>query len=131
MIPLPTPTNSTEVAVDLALPLTPGWYALLLGSGRLGATGGGAATLNNPAIGMPSTFYGLVSSLNWVEGGGALLGARLFVRTEDVDLLACEQNLSQCQMTLIDGNGDVNGDGVSDLIDSVMFRRWLAGYPNP
>jgi hypothetical protein len=34
-------------------------------------------------------------------------------------------------MTLIEGNGDVNGDGQANLLDSVLFRRWLAGYPNP
>jgi hypothetical protein len=131
MLPLPTPTNSAESASNLALPLTPGWYALVLGTGRLGATGGGAATLNNPVIGTPSTFVGLVNSSQWAPGGSALLGARLFVRTEDTDLLTCQQDLSQCQMTLIEGNGDVNGDGQANLLDSVLFRRWLAGYPNP
>ena len=28
-------------------------------------------------------------------------------------------------------NGDLNGDGVTNLLDSVMLRRFLAGYPNP
>ncbi|MEX2204882.1 MAG: choice-of-anchor Q domain-containing protein [Myxococcota bacterium] len=131
LLPLPIPGNSTEVAADLAVPLDAGWYALVLGSGRLGATGGGAITLNNPVVASPSAFIGFVGSQAWSQDAGLLLGARLFVRTEAVDLLSCQNDLSLCEMTLIEGNGDVNGDGVSDVVDSVMFRRWLAGYPNP
>jgi hypothetical protein len=88
-------------------------------------------TVNNPAIGSPSMFVGHVTAVEWEPGDSELYGARLFVRTEDIDLLTCQGDLSQCQMTLIDGNGDVNGDGESDVLDSVLFRRWLAGFPNP
>lgn len=51
---LPFPTSSAEVFGDLALSLNPGWYALVFGSGLFGATGRGAALLNNPDIDNPS-----------------------------------------------------------------------------
>ena len=47
------PISSAEVFGDLNLSLDPGWYALAFGSGLFGATGAGAALLNNPDIGTP------------------------------------------------------------------------------
>jgi hypothetical protein len=48
------PEPSAEVFGNLQLRLDPGWYALVFGSGLFGATGRGAAVLNNPDIGDPS-----------------------------------------------------------------------------
>jgi hypothetical protein len=48
------PMTSTEVFGDFELSLTPGWYALVFGSGLFGATGQGGAPANNPDIGSPS-----------------------------------------------------------------------------
>jgi hypothetical protein len=48
------PYPSAEVFGDLSLSLDPGWYALVFGSGLLGAIGDGAMPLNNPDIGSPT-----------------------------------------------------------------------------
>jgi hypothetical protein len=48
------PNTSAEVFGDLALPLDPGWYALVFGSGLFGATGRGGAPANNPDIDSPT-----------------------------------------------------------------------------
>jgi hypothetical protein len=45
---------SAEVFGDLELHLDPGWYALVFGSGFFGASGDGAALLNNPDIDNPT-----------------------------------------------------------------------------
>jgi hypothetical protein len=46
--------SSAEVFGDLSLSLDPGWYAMVFGSALFGATGDGAALLNNLDIGSPS-----------------------------------------------------------------------------
>lgn len=48
------PHPSAEVFSDLEVTLDPGWYALVFGSGLFGASGIGAAVLNNPDVGNPS-----------------------------------------------------------------------------
>jgi hypothetical protein len=60
------PHPSAEVFGNLAVRLNPGWYALVFGSGLFGATGGGAAVLNNPDIGSP-TYFGHQPSSGWFE----------------------------------------------------------------
>jgi len=48
------PVPSAEVFSDLSVFLEPGWYALIFGSGLLGASGDGAASQSNPDIGNPA-----------------------------------------------------------------------------
>jgi hypothetical protein len=60
------PDTSTEVFGELALPLDPGWYALVFGSGLFGATGQGGAIANNPDIGSP-TYIAHLPSSGWIE----------------------------------------------------------------
>jgi len=60
------PDPSTEVFGDLELLLEPGWYALVFGSGLFGATGSGAAVLNNPDIRSPSYIAHQTGS-GWLE----------------------------------------------------------------
>jgi hypothetical protein len=43
----------------------------------------------------------------------------------------CEDALGACNRTVIRTNGDFNGDGEANIVDSAIFRRWLAGYPVP
>lgn len=60
------PDSSAEVFGDLQLQLDPGWYGLVFGSGLKGATGRGAAVLNNPDIGSP-TYFSHQPALGWFE----------------------------------------------------------------
>lgn len=60
------PHPSAEVFGDLEVRLDPGWHALVFGSGLFGATGGGAAVLNNPDIGSPM-YFGHQPSSSWFE----------------------------------------------------------------
>jgi hypothetical protein len=60
------PNTSAEVFGDLELPLGPGWYALVFGSGLFGATGRGAALANNPDIGTPS-YIAFLPNSQWVD----------------------------------------------------------------
>jgi hypothetical protein len=46
--------SSNDFAANLSVVLTPGWYALVFGSGSVGATGIGVAPNNNSDIGSPS-----------------------------------------------------------------------------
>jgi len=64
--PLGFPSKSTEVFGELAVPLSPGWYGLVFGSGLFGATGSGAAVLNNPDIGSPS-YIAHQTAAGWIE----------------------------------------------------------------
>jgi hypothetical protein len=48
------PVPSAEVFGNLKIHLTPGWYALVFGSGLFGTSGYGAALWNNSGIGDPS-----------------------------------------------------------------------------
>lgn len=68
LITLGHPSN--EFSAPLAAALTPGWYALVFGSGTLGATGSGSAAFNNNDIGTPSYFFasGGVTG-NYSDGG--------------------------------------------------------------
>lgn len=63
---LTLPHPSAEVFGDLDVVLEPGWYALVFGSGLFGATGSGAAVLNNPDIGSPSYIAHQTGS-GWLE----------------------------------------------------------------
>ena len=47
------PALSAETYGDLTLPLSPGWYALVFGSGLFGTNGWGASVRNAPDIGDP------------------------------------------------------------------------------
>ncbi|MDZ4659158.1 MAG: hypothetical protein SH868_16425 [Bythopirellula sp.] len=58
------PEPSAEVFGDLTLALDPGWYALVFGSGLIGASGDGAMPLNNPDIGNP-TYIGYQLGTGW------------------------------------------------------------------
>ena len=53
------------------------------------------------------------------------LGQALDERTQ------CEDALGMCNATVIGTNGDFNGDGTANIVDSAIFRRWLAGYSVP
>jgi len=52
-----TPTLSSVVTIPFSSSLPAGTYALLFGSGEFGATGSGAAPVNNTDIGTPSYFF--------------------------------------------------------------------------
>ncbi|MCP4246402.1 MAG: hypothetical protein GY778_05065 [bacterium] len=79
LIPLPYPSDN--VSGNLRLTLQPGWYALVLGSGQLGANGEGGSINNNTPDGV-SVIYVIRTS------DGAILpqapGARLFVDSAPV-----------------------------------------------
>lgn len=60
------PNTSAEVFGDLELSLSPGWYALVFGSGLFGATGQGGAVANNPDIGSPS-YLGHQADPGWFD----------------------------------------------------------------
>jgi hypothetical protein len=47
---------SNDVSAPLQVSLTPGWYAVIFGSGQFGATGHGAFTYNNTPVGNPDNF---------------------------------------------------------------------------
>lgn len=51
------PEPSEEVFASLVVTLTPGWYAVVFGSGLFGSSGRGVAPENNPDIGSPSYFF--------------------------------------------------------------------------
>jgi hypothetical protein len=58
------PTPSAEVFGNLALPLDPGWYALVFGSGLFGTNGVGVAVRNGMDIGNPA-YIGYDPNLQW------------------------------------------------------------------
>jgi hypothetical protein len=60
------PAPSAEVFGNLTLPLDPGWYALVFGSGLFGTTGAGGAPLNNLDIGTPS-YIGFQENSGWTN----------------------------------------------------------------
>jgi hypothetical protein len=60
------PNPSAEVFGELSLPLDPGWYALVFGSGQFGTTGNGAAPMNNPDIGDP-VYIGWQPGAGWLN----------------------------------------------------------------
>lgn len=60
------PNPSAEAFGNLGVKLDPGWYSLVFGSGLFGATGSGAAVLNNPDIGSPSYIAHQTGS-GWLE----------------------------------------------------------------
>lgn len=125
---LPLPQSAAEVVADLNVPLDPGWYALVLGSGRFGASGGGALALNGAASEEASFLGRFGMSAPWIPIESS---ARLIVRGESGELLSCLGDLQQCQTAVIDGNGDVNADGVVNVLDAVLIRRSLANLPPP
>jgi MYXO-CTERM domain-containing protein len=47
---------SNDVSAPLQVSLTPGWYAVIFGSGLFGATGHGAFPYNNTPVGNPGNF---------------------------------------------------------------------------
>jgi hypothetical protein len=59
------PETSAEVSGGLSLSLSPGWYALVFGSGLFGANGDGAAPQNNTDIGDPS-YIAYEPNLGWI-----------------------------------------------------------------
>jgi len=62
------PSSSAEVFSDLKLALTPGWYALVFGSGLFGATTDGGAVRNGMDIGNPSYIaFQPSSAFGWVN----------------------------------------------------------------
>ena len=65
----------------------------------------------------------------WQDDGG--IDARLFVSLESTQLAMCTEDLQMLQQVVIDGNGDLNGDGVFDILDITLGRRSLAGLPVP
>lgn len=80
------PNPSAEVFGDLELNLSPGWYALVFGSGLFGATGSGGALLNNSDIGSPS-YIGHQPGPGWysyADIGGFFKNFRLVVQGEFV-----------------------------------------------
>lgn len=60
-----------------------------------------------------------------------LVDAPLALATCFDERAACEEALDMCNATVIGSNGDFNGDGVANLVDVSIYRRWLAGYPVP
>lgn len=60
------PNQSAETFGNLGAVLPAGWYALVFGSGQFGATGSGAAVLNNPDIGTPS-YIARVPGSGWIN----------------------------------------------------------------
>lgn len=64
------PERSNEVFGAIAKPLSPGWYALVFGSGLFGASGSGVALANGADIGDP-TYIGW--QLGAVNGWGNLI----------------------------------------------------------
>ena len=62
------PEPSDEVFGDLSLSLTPGWYAMIFGSGLFNSSGVGAALNNNSDIGNP-TYVGFQpgSGVGWIN----------------------------------------------------------------
>ncbi len=75
------PNPSAEVFGNLTVKLDPGWYALVFGSGLFGATGSGAAVLNNPDIGTPSYIAHQPAAgwFNFADIGGFFNDFRLVV----------------------------------------------------
>jgi len=66
----PSPLASGDVAANLSASLTPGWYAIVVGSGLFGATGIGNMPGNNTPIGSPGYFFkNLATSGNWGPTG--------------------------------------------------------------
>lgn len=83
LIPLPTVSNDTSAPLDLLL--SPGAYALVFGSGKFGATGGGMVPTWNPIVGWPVSIiiYGPFTT-GWQEvfDPDPLSTARFFVQGE-------------------------------------------------
>jgi hypothetical protein len=71
------PFPSDDTSAPLTLTLTPGWYALVFGSGLFAATGGGYAPVTNTDVGTPSFFFSRNFNDTWGEGGYD--NARFFV----------------------------------------------------
>jgi len=69
---------SAEVSAPLVLNLPAGVYALLFGSGILGATGDGAAPYTNTDIGTPS-YYFSSGGLGGIYVDGGLSQVRMFL----------------------------------------------------
>ena len=77
---LTVPDISDDIAGNLALELSPGWYALVFGSGLFGAEGDAAALLNNTDVGSPD-YIGFLTGFGW---GSRLPGKHFFVTGEFV-----------------------------------------------
>ena len=73
---LTLPILSAEVSAPLTVSLSPGWYSLVVGSGRFGASGFGVVTRNNFDVGRPSYFHRF--GTRYFDVGG-LSDIRLFV----------------------------------------------------
>jgi hypothetical protein len=58
------PETSNEVFGSLSKPLTPGWYALVFGSGLFGANGFGVAVNNGIDIGNPTYIAWQLGAVN-------------------------------------------------------------------
>jgi hypothetical protein len=76
------PDTSQDVFAPLPVTLPIGDYALVLGSGRFGATGSGYLVNNNTPIGSPSFFYSDPGV--WIDGSGSFGNVRLAVTALDV-----------------------------------------------
>ncbi len=81
LLSFPTPSN--EVFGDLSNPLSPGWYALVFGSGLYGATGSGVALNNGGDIGEPE-YIAFQPGFGWSNLEGFLSDFRFIVTGEIV-----------------------------------------------
>ena len=107
--------------------------------------GGSVTVTSNLAVGN----FGLgIDAQNAHDGGGNRAGANgdpaecVGVPCSGVDLPSelgmclvderqCEDALGACNGAVIGANGDFNGDGAANIVDSTIFRRSLAGAPVP
>jgi hypothetical protein len=79
------PAHSAEVSANIGpITLAPGFYALIFGAGRFGATGVGAAPNDNTDIGSPSYFF-WNPALNPGYIAGRFSGTRFFLNSQAVD----------------------------------------------
>lgn len=91
------PVLSSETFGNLSLPLSPGWYALVFGSGLFGVDGRGASVRNAPDVGNPG-FIGFQpnSGLTWYDYSVPSANGRFVVLGNVVPELPSIQILITC-----------------------------------